>query len=288
MIRLFEGASQAQAYALSRPETPIQVAKKTIEYMKLRTPLPQSELYDCMIDVGCGNGQSTAIFAPYFKEIIAIDPSEKQIERAKQNNKFLNIKYQVGQAEKLLGENNVDLVTSGQAVHWVDFQAFFKQCRKVLKPSGCLLLHGYDRPRIYPKFLHRSSSAAIAAEELFSDFYSKCPFHPRRKHVDDHYETIFKMIKSNHKTKVESIQNTKYGTLADFVQYLRTWSGYQAYLKNLSKSDSVHNRNDILKDFILKLKKEWKIPDCDASVPIIIVWDIFMILSERPEVTESV
>jgi len=283
MIRLFEGVSHAQAYALARPKTPKTVAEKTIEYMKQRNPLPKNGLYDCMIDVGCGSGQSTAIFSSYFTKLLGLDPSQKQIEEAQKGNKASNVTYQVGQAEELEGEHNVDLVASGQAVHWVDFQSFFKQCQKVLKPNGCLLLHGYDRPRIFPKF-SQDPALATVAEELFSDFYSKCLFHPRRKHVDDHYETIFGMIQSNHKIRDKSIQNKVESTLADFIQYLKTWSGYQAYMKKLSETGNLSDSGDILEEFISNLKQEWNIPEKDLYVPIIISWDIFIILSERPHV----
>ena len=281
MIRLFEGASHVEAYALGRPRTPEIVAKKTIEYMKARNPLPESGLYDCMMDVGCGSGQSTTIFSSYFTKIIGIDPSEKQIQEAQKDNKFSNIIYEVGQAEKLMGENYVDLIASGQAIHWVDFPSFFNQCKKVLKPNGCMLLHGYDRPRIYPKYSQDPSFGHVA-EELFFDFYSKCLFHPRRKHVDNHYQGIFEMIKSNHKMKDESVENRIDGTLADFIKYLKTWSGYHAYMKKLKESGSSNDASDILKQFILKLQQAWKIPENDSSVPITIVWDVFMILSERP------
>ena len=281
MIRLFEGASRAQAYALSRPKTPELVAEKAIEYMKPRNPLPQSGQYDCLLDVGCGSGQSTAVFAPYFRKIIGIDPSEEQINEARKANKLSNIEFMVGQAEKLEGESCFDMVASGQAVHWVDIQAFFNQCSKVLKPNGCFVLHGYDKPCICPAFSEDTKLKEVTNQH-FADFYSKCLFHPRRKHVDEHYQSIFEMLKSNHKIKDDSVENKVDATLGDFISYLKTWSGYQAYMKKLDESGSKQETDDILKEFISKLVKEWEIPECDASIPVSIVWNVFMILSERP------
>ena len=288
MIRLFEGASHAQAYALFRPCSPDIIAEKTMNYMKSRILLPQSGKYDCMIDVGCGSGQSSALFAPYFKKIIGIDPSEKQIEQAKIENKHSHIVYKVGQAENLERNEDVDLITSGQAVHWVDFESFFHECEVALKPNGCLLLHGYNRPHIHPRFPH-DSSLVSNAERLFSEFYSKCLFHPRRKHVDNSYETIFEMINSNHKMRDDSIENKVDCTLSDLVSYIKTWTGYHDYLKKVKASVHSNDLNhDILNQFVVRLKQEWGInSDNLVSVPITAVYRIFMILSERPRVGNS-
>ena len=287
MIRLFEGASRANAYQLSRPNTPEKVVEKTIDYMKERNPLPQSGIYNYMIDVGCGSGQSTAVFAPYFKRIVGIDVSEKQIKEANKVNKHTNVTYKVGQAEDLGDEQNVDLITSGQAVHWVNFDLFFKECGRVLNPKGCLLLHTYDRPRIYPRFPNDNADKLNAiADNLLTEFHRKCLFHPRRKHVDNHYQEIFEMINSKHKI-TDTVSNTLQSNFSDFISYLKTWSGYEAYMVTL-KENKCNSRNDfkgdILQDFVNKLRKEWNISDNQelTTIPITLVWDIAMILSERP------
>ena len=287
MIQLFEGASHAQAYALFRPKTPELIAKKTIEFMKSKKLQSKSDVFDCAVDVGCGSGQSTSIFAPYFKTIIGIDPSEKQIEQAKNNNVYSHITYKVGQAENLTCLENIDLVASGQAVHWMNFEKFFNQCNRVLKPEGCLLIHGYDRPKLYPNFKHDEKLATVA-ENLFSKFYSKCLFHPRRKHIDNRYVSIYDALKCEQKLRDDSVVNTVECSLFDFVSYLKTWSGYHAYLKNLKElnqsSDSKKlNNEDILQEFLSNLIQEWKLDVTDLKqVSVKVVWSHFMILSKKP------
>jgi len=230
-----------------------------------------------MVDVGCGSGQSTAGFATYFSKVIGCDPSPNQIEVARSNNNCENIVYQVGPAENLdVPPGSVDLVTSGQAVHWFDFKAFFNECHRVLKPNGCLLLHGYDRP-------HLSRSQELAdqtVDSLFTSFYKQCRFHARRKHIDDHYTEIHSMISSDHSVKDDTAVNTVPCKLSDFVQYLQTWSGYKSYQESLNDSSA----EDILLEFISSVRKHWEIDlsTPNSDVDIVLKFPIFMILSQRP------
>jgi 2-polyprenyl-3-methyl-5-hydroxy-6-metoxy-1,4-benzoquinol methylase len=43
--------------------------------------------------VGCGGGQSTDVLASFFQKVHGFDPSEEQIAKATQKNKFHNVTY---------------------------------------------------------------------------------------------------------------------------------------------------------------------------------------------------
>jgi len=290
MIRLFEQLKHVEAYSLSRPATPKQVAEKTIQYLLGSTASPENNAaseqsgelkFDLMVDVGCGSGQSTDVFAPYFTKIVGVDPSPNQIQIATSKSSLPNIVYQTGSAENLdVASSSVDLVTSGQAVHWLDLKAFFNECHRVLKPSGCLLLHGYDRPHLL-----RSQDVDKTADSLFTTFYKRCKFHARRKHIDDHYSEIHSMIRSDHTIRKECF-NLIPCKLSDFVSYLETWSGYKSYLNDLSDANSPESA-DILQELVSSLKIHW---DIGPSIPnqeidLYLRYPIFMILSQRPHLT---
>ncbi|GBM62590.1 hypothetical protein AVEN_34028-1, partial [Araneus ventricosus] len=51
------------------------------------------EPLETAVDVGCGNGQSTVILAPYFKRVHGSDVSETQIEQAKATRSLPNVTY---------------------------------------------------------------------------------------------------------------------------------------------------------------------------------------------------
>lgn len=46
------------------------------------------------LDVGCGNGQCSALLSPYFKHILATDISSAQIEVANSMNHPSNLEFQ--------------------------------------------------------------------------------------------------------------------------------------------------------------------------------------------------
>lgn len=63
MNKFFEDTAHAALYAKYRPELPNFIALKMINFMKKR-----SCDFNLAMDVGCGNGQSTQVFSPYFSK----------------------------------------------------------------------------------------------------------------------------------------------------------------------------------------------------------------------------
>ncbi len=53
----------------------------------------QGELELCC-DVGCGNGQCSALFSTFFKKVLATDISAAQVEMAKKMNHPMNVEFQ--------------------------------------------------------------------------------------------------------------------------------------------------------------------------------------------------
>nr|XP_002121710.1 putative methyltransferase DDB_G0268948 [Ciona intestinalis] len=248
-----------------------------------------------MVDVGCGSGQSTEVFAPYFDQVTGVDPSEKQIELARSGNKFANVEYKVGDGEELAVEDgSVDMVACGQSAHWLDHGRFFMECKRVLKPNGCLVLHGYDRPVIrgfQPK-VEGLGEVLEKSDEIFKQFYEKCLFHPRRHHVDNHYRDIEILYESQRKVRDESAKIEFNGKFSDFVSYLSTWSGYRSFMEKISKDfekSSIIDKNspELQKDILYQLCKDLKqIWACDKlnddEIMVDVAWDVFIIMSEVP------
>ena len=42
-----------------------------------------------------------------------------------------------------LSDHSADLITVAQAIHWFNFDVFYAEVRRVLKPKGCLAVIGY-------------------------------------------------------------------------------------------------------------------------------------------------
>ncbi len=220
-------SKQSDLYAKFRPSYP----KKLFDFL-----LPLVTEKKCAWDCGTGNGQVAAVLSEYFDEVYATDISAQQINNA---TKKKNIFYCVENAEEtILPGNTFNLITVAQAIHWFDFEKFYQQVNKTLKPEGILAIIGYDLFRINKDI-----------DFLVDEFYKKTtgPYWDKeRKHIDAHYTTIpfpFKEIKAPH------FFITYTWEINQALGFLNTWSGVQHYIKK-------NNENPVEK-FSIQLKEAW-------------------------------
>ena len=136
-------SSQSKEYAKNRPRYPGEMFK----YLASLTPSKELA-WDC----GTGNGQAALVLAERFERVMATDASAAQIENAFPHER---ITYLVEASEKTtLRSNSVDLITVGTAVHWFDFEAFYREVRRVGKSTGILAVWTYYFPIIEPEIDH--------------------------------------------------------------------------------------------------------------------------------------
>jgi ubiquinone/menaquinone biosynthesis C-methylase UbiE len=73
-------------------------------------------------DCGCGNGQAALGLVPFYRSVVATDPSRQQIDNATPHER---ISYGVATAEESgLSAASVDLTVVAQALHWFAFDRF--------------------------------------------------------------------------------------------------------------------------------------------------------------------
>ena len=106
--RFFEDIAHASLYAQYRPRPPIQLANRIVQYLKEKVTKStyfitfislsfisskyEGDLSLCL-DVGCGNGQTSDLFSPYFSRVLATDISPAQIQVAKSLNHPSGIEF---------------------------------------------------------------------------------------------------------------------------------------------------------------------------------------------------
>ena len=169
-------------------------------------------------DVGCGSGQSSLGFAPWFDVIHAHDPSAAQIAAAPAHPQ---LSYAVRCAEDSgLDAGSVDVIHIAQALHWLDFDRFFSEVRRVARPGALMIAHSYHLLQISPEI-----DAAIRAfdRRVVSPYWP-----PERSHVDAGYRTIPWPFPA----WPEPIDLPLFEAdwpLAAVVDYLATWSAVQRY-----------------------------------------------------------
>jgi len=199
-------SKQAEAYSRYRPEYPAEL------YQRLLPLVPnRGTLWDC----GTGNGQVAKALAAKFEQVVATDLSAKQIAEAAAP---ANVRFAVATAENSgLADQSVDLITVGQAVHWFDFEAFWKECRRVAKSGAVLAFWTYGLadaglPDDYERHYHSN---------IVGPYWP-----PGREHVDCLYQSIqppFDCLAD------ELLSLDLRWSLSQFLGYLSSWSATQAY-----------------------------------------------------------
>lgn len=174
-------------------------------------------------DCGCGTGQSALMLIPYFKQVVATDPSFEQIRNAV---KHPDIDYRVMPAEQTdLESTSIDLIVVAQALHWFDFEQFYREVRRVAG-DGCLLAAiTYDLLRI-------SEEIDLVIDHFYHQIIG--PFWPpERKHVDALYQSIpFPFDK----LATPDFVTQEQWSLLHLLGYLNTWSAVKEYRKQHTTS----------------------------------------------------
>lgn len=201
-------STQAAGYARFRPNYP----PALINYLA-NLPLAKQAVWDC----GTGNGQVAVQLAHYFDEVFATDISAKQLREAPAHAR---IRYAVEAGERCSAPDDAfDLIVVAQAIHWFDFDRFYAEVRRVLRPGGVLAVVGYG--------LLQTDSTAM--NDIIRRFYTEIvgPYwDPERRYLDEAYRTIpFPFEETG--TPEFSMQYR--WSMDDLLGYLGTWSAVQHY-----------------------------------------------------------
>lgn len=221
-------------------------SKQSALYAKFRPTYPKA-LFDFILslvsnkekawDCGTGNGQVAVELAGYFEKVFATDISENQLKNAVQKE---NILYKLESAEHTtFPDNYFDLITVAQAIHWFDFEAFYKEVQRTLKPGGLLAVIGYNIAKIDAE-----------TDKIIKNFYLNItgPYWDKeRKYIDEEYKTIPFPYKD---LQTPTFTAQYEWELPHLTGFLNSWSAVQHY------KDKNNNRNPV--DFIEKeLRNIW-------------------------------
>ncbi len=93
-------------------------------------------------DIGAGTGKLTAQLLAMGADVTAVEPNAAMRQTADEKLGAYPGYRSVGAAAEETGlpGGTFDLVTAAQAFHWFDTDAFQRECRRILKPDGIVLL----------------------------------------------------------------------------------------------------------------------------------------------------
>ena len=220
-------SNQSEIYKKYRPGYPKELYDFILATIKLDD---RNECWDC----GTGNGQVAKVLSKYFKTIHATDISANQINHAEKNP---NIAYSITRSEKTpFKENQFDLITVAQAIHWFDIKAFTSEVKRVGKNGSKICVWGYGLINVDEK-----------VNPIIQRFYNDLTgpyWNTERRHIDSNYETInfdFAALEAPKNLKIRS--NWK---LDELIGFLNSWSAVQNYMKENNGENPVEKIVDEL------------------------------------------
>lgn len=209
-------SEQAEEYSRCRPDYPGGV----YDFIKARL-----ECLDTAWDCGTGNGQVASQLSSFFTKVEATDISENQLKNAIKRE---NINYSLQPAEITdFPDNHFDLIITAQAIHWFDFDKFYAEVKRCLKPDGLFAVLGYGLFSSNPE-----------TNKIIDHFYKNIigPFwDPERKYLEEKYTSIpfpFSEIETP-----EFVQKYEWN-IEQLLGYLRTWSAVK-HFEETEHSDPV-------------------------------------------------
>ena len=231
----------AKRYADFRPHYPAEL----FDWLATVVP-PTARVWDC----ACGNGQASLDLGRRFSRVVATDASREQIASATAHP---NIEYRVAPAERSgLPDESIDLITVAQAIHWFDFERFYAEARRVLRPGGVMAVWAYGVDEV----------EGDAVNQLVQDYYSNIvgPYWPpERRLVEEGYRTIpFPFAEIAPPTFRMEMR----WTLEQLLGYFSTWSATNRFIKATGRNP--------LEPLSEKLAKVWG----DVNLPRLVVWPL--------------
>ena len=219
-------SSHSHSYSRFRPTYPRELAAWLASLVRRR-----ERVWDC----GTGNGQLARLLADFFGEVAATDLSANQIANAMPAG---NIVYRVESAERSSFPDRVfDLVTVAQAAHWFDFDRFYGEVNRTLKPDGVIALLGYGLPHVNDEV---DRCVRWFHGDVISPYWDK-----ERILVDTNFETIpFPFDELD----VPHFESRHAWNLEQFIGYLGTWSAVKHY-REARSSDPL----DLVRDPLVRV-----------------------------------
>lgn len=193
---------KAQIYAQTR-------ASYSNNYLNLFCKYVAAQPESYVADIAAGTGINTKLISKYCRKIYAIEPNKDMLNecqkycRGKENIKYIE---KTSEETGLLDES-VNIITIAQAFQLLNSEKTRKECQRILKKSGKVILvwnsketkneFFYETEKILLQFCplyKRSIHVMDFTQNSFSDFFSKQPeFY---KFIDDgaHYITKAEFI----------------------------------------------------------------------------------------------
>ena len=143
----------ASTYDRYRPAPPAVLIDILTQLARTRSP-------ELVVDVGCGTGLSTRLWAERAQQVIGIEPNDDMRAEAEARTSAPGIRFQAGTSTTTgLPDACADIVTVSQALHWMEPAPTFAEIARILRTGGIFAAIDCD----WPPVMHWEAEAAYSA-----------------------------------------------------------------------------------------------------------------------------
>jgi SAM-dependent methyltransferase len=229
-------SQRSASYARARPRYP-DALHAWIAAQCVRT----QTAWDC----ATGNGQAAIGLADRFTLVCATDSSEEQIAHAIPHPA---VQYACARAEDSgFAADAFDLVTVAEALHWFDYERFWPELSRVLRPGGLFCAWGYawytTAPRVDELLTQRLKDA-------LEPFWSPRIRILLKGYVDTDIQFPYERLAGP-----EFVMTIEW-SLRELIEYVETWSAFK-----LSRQDprAVRTIDDAVASVIAEVGADTKL-----------------------------
>ena len=182
-LNRFSGFSDC--YDGNRPQAPKVIVEILKNYLG-RSP-------EIVVDIGCGTGLSTFVWADAAGKVIGIEPNEDMISKARENlksSKKKNIQFIKGLSNDIpLDKGTADIVTCSQSFHWMEPKSTILEAARILKKGGIFAAYDCDWPPAINSSLEKAYIKLMKdSNELFKNIKDQAAFvkkWDKEKHLEN-------------------------------------------------------------------------------------------------------
>lgn len=152
----------ADTYDRARPRPPAAIAKLLLDTIG-------ADRADTVVDIGCGTGLSTVIWAGHARHILGIEPNDDMRRQAESGDAKPGVRYVAATSYDTGLENeSVDIITCSQSFHWMEPVATLNECSRILKPGGVFAAYDNDWPPFVSPACDRAYTELFARVRAFT------------------------------------------------------------------------------------------------------------------------
>lgn len=143
----------ADTYDAYRPQPPVVI----VDILTQLTGVSKAKL---VVDIGCGTGLSTRIWAGRAERVIGVEPNADMRAQAQKSTTAPEITYRDGTSTSTgLDGASADIVTASQSFHWMEPEPTLAEVARILCPGGVFATIDCD----WPPTINREAEEAYTA-----------------------------------------------------------------------------------------------------------------------------